>query len=876
MFEELTPLIERGGGTLVYRFRRADGSYLWIQDTFKVVNDEHGQPIELVGAWADISERRRAEQQALEANAELQKTKGSLSRLIESSPDAIIATDKNGNVTLFSEGAETLLGYRAEEAIGRSVALLYGGEAGVNEVLREMHKRGGTVSGFEGVLWAKDQSAIPVLISASLLFDDDGQEIGTVGFATDLRERKRGEEAVQKAYDELEKRVEERTQELREARGRLQYLLTVTPGIMYTNKASGDFACTFVSQNVETIMGFSGWEMIEDPEFWLKRLHPNDVKTLFDRMAPLIDAGGGAIEYRFRHRDGHYVWIQDTFKVVPDEAGKPYEIVGSWADITDRKQVEQALGERMALMNDLQNLVAASPAVIYTTKATDDFACTFVSENLVTTMGYAPWEMRDDPKFWSKRVHPDDASAIFSSMDTLVGKGGGTIEYRFRHRRGHYIWVQDTFSVKCDKDGQPKELVGSWADITDRKQIEAEMTRLAAEVELRNRFIRETFGRYLTDEVVDFLLELPAGLKIGGEKRKVTMLMADLRGFTALSERLDPKEVVALLNRYLSSMVAIVKKYGGTIEQYIGDATFVLFGAPVWKEDDAQRAVACAVEMQLAMASINEANARDGLPELEMGIGLHTGQVVAGNIGAPERMQYGVDRKPRQSHPAHTGLHLGRQILISETTRREVGGILRLGRHMEVKVKGVEQAIALAEVHGIGGSHKLSLLHSHDALAPLKSPVPVRCSIVEGGRVGDEAINGILTKLSSKRAELRLDKTVPALADLKIQFVGDAAPGNPGAGLLQGGRLRCLEATVWCPFVLRRYRRGSRLSMRDPTSGCGQFSPRRLPRPATGGNRPEVFGGIVTWTWLRPNESRRARLSFRPQSPPANSETLRL
>jgi PAS domain S-box-containing protein len=96
VFEEMPPLIERGGGTLVYRFRHADGSYLWIQDTFKVVIDEHGQPMELVGAWADISERRRAEQQALEANAELQKTKRSLSQLIESSPSAIIATDKSG------------------------------------------------------------------------------------------------------------------------------------------------------------------------------------------------------------------------------------------------------------------------------------------------------------------------------------------------------------------------------------------------------------------------------------------------------------------------------------------------------------------------------------------------------------------------------------------------------------------------------------------------------------------------------------------------------------------------------------------------------------------------------------------------------------
>jgi PAS domain S-box-containing protein len=773
VFEELTPLIERGGGTLVYRFRHSDGSYIWIQDTFKVVNDDRGQPLELVGAWADISERRRAEQQALEANAELQNTKRSLSRLIESSPDAIIATDKNGDVTLFSEGAETLLGYRAEEMVGRSVSLLYGGEAGANEVLREMHKRGGTVSGFDGVLWAKDQSIIPVLISASLLFDDDGRQIGTVGFATDLRERKRAEEAVQKAYDELEKRVEERTRELREARGRLQYLLTVTPGIMYTNKASGNFACTFVSQNVETIMGFSGWEMIEDPEFWLKRLHPDDVKTLFDRMSSLIDQGGGAIEYRFRHRDGHYVWIQDTFKVVRDEAGQPYEIVGSWADITHRKQVEKALGERMALMNDLQNLVAASPAVIYTTKAADDFACTFVSENLLTTMGYAPWEMRDDPKFWSKRVHPDDASVIFSSMETLVGKGGGAIEYRFRHRRGHYIWVQDTFSVKYDSDGKARELVGSWADITDRKRIEAEMTRLASEVELRNRFIRETFGRYLTDEVVDSLLDSPAGLKIGGEKRKVTMLMADLRGFTSLSERLDPREVVALLNRYLSSMVAIIKKCGGTIDQYIGDAIFVLFGAPMWNEDDAQRAVACAVEMQLAMAQINEDNAREGLPEIEMGIGLHTGQVVAGNIGAPERMQYGVIGSHVNLTQRIQACTSGGQILISETTRREVGGILRLGRQLEVNVKGVDRAIALSEVHGIGGSHKLSLLHSRDALAPLKLSIPVRCSIVQGGRVGDTAINGSLTKLSSKRAELRLDQTVPALADLKMQILGD-------------------------------------------------------------------------------------------------------
>jgi PAS domain S-box-containing protein len=82
-----------------------------------------------------------------------------------------------------------LLGYTAQEVIGRSVALLYGGEAGMNEVLRELEKRGGTVSGLDSLMWAKDKTSIPVLISASLLYDDDGRQIGTVGFATDLRER---------------------------------------------------------------------------------------------------------------------------------------------------------------------------------------------------------------------------------------------------------------------------------------------------------------------------------------------------------------------------------------------------------------------------------------------------------------------------------------------------------------------------------------------------------------------------------------------------------------------------------------------------------------------------------------------------------------
>jgi len=158
-------------------------------------------------------------------------------------------------------------------------------------------------------------------------------------------------------------------------------------------------------------------------DFWSVRLHPEDAPHVFDEMRPLIERGGGTLEYRFRHRDGHYIWIQDTFRVIPNDAGGPLEIVGSWADISGRKQAELALGERMAVMNDLETLVGASPAIIYTTQVSGDYACTFVSENLNSIMAYAPWEMRDDKKFWVKRLHPEDASRVFAELDRLVAQG---------------------------------------------------------------------------------------------------------------------------------------------------------------------------------------------------------------------------------------------------------------------------------------------------------------------------------------------------------------------------------------------------------------------------------------------------------------------
>src|SRR5262249_17935734 len=147
-----------------------------------------------------------------------------------------------------------------------------------------------------------------------------------------------------------------------------------------------------------------------------------------------------------------------------------------------------------------------------------------------------------------------------------------------------------------------------YVSMLERNEAFEKLQRSEQQLARSNRFIREAFGRYLSDEVVASLLESPGGLTLGGETRLVTILMADLRGFTALSEQLAPDKVVAVINNFLEVMTDVIFEHGGTIDEFVGDAILVIFGAPILRADDARRAVACAIEMQNAMARVNERN----------------------------------------------------------------------------------------------------------------------------------------------------------------------------------------------------------------------------------------------------------------------------
>jgi adenylate cyclase len=275
--------------------------------------------------------------------------------------------------------------------------------------------------------------------------------------------------------------------------------MSSSPAVIYSFKASGDFAPTFVSDNIATVLGYTPAEYLENPSFWRDRVHPDDLARVEEAIAKFFHNGTQSVEYRFRRRDGSYCWVNDTQRLVRNSDGKPLEIVGSWSDITARKAAEEA---NAALHARIAQLLTSSPAVIYSYRATGDFAPTFVSENIRDQLGYEPEEYLKDADFWRSRVHPDDLVATEAESVNLFKHGRHTIEYRFRKKDGSYCWVNDAQQLIRDKQGQAIEVIGSWSDVTQRKQ--AEEARAAANIRVQHLLARSPAVIYAFEASGDY------------------------------------------------------------------------------------------------------------------------------------------------------------------------------------------------------------------------------------------------------------------------------------------------------------------------------------------------------------------------------------
>jgi adenylate cyclase len=202
------------------------------------------------------------------------------------------------------------------------------------------------------------------------------------------------------------------------------------------------------------------------------------------------------------------------------------------------------------------------------------------------------------------------------------------------------------------------------------------------------------------------------------ESKSVTILLSDIRGFTAIAETYSALTVVDMLNRYFAKMCEVVVRYGGTIDKFMGDSIMVLFGAPVSREDDVERALACAVEMQLAMSEINEHNIAMSMPPLYMGIGINTGTVVAGPLGSEIHSEYTVIGDQVNLASRIEAQSLRGQILISENTYRVAMDFIEVGEPCAVQVKGRKDPVFLYELLATRRPRVMSVPRREDRKSP--------------------------------------------------------------------------------------------------------------------------------------------------------------
>ena len=262
------------------------------------------------------------------------------------------------------------------------------------------------------------------------------------------------------------------------------------------------------------------------------------------------------------------------------------------------------------------------------------------------------------------------------------------------------LYVDNRIQSHCFEDDDLKLL----AAFADQAAIAIENSRLYTKVKTETQ-IRNNLSRYLSPDLVDRVIQQKSGVNLGGEKVEATILFADIRGFTTFSEKWASKDVITFLNEYLSSMTRVIFQYKGTLDKYIGDGIMAVFGAPFNPAYAPARAVLAGLHMQKEMKSLQQRWVEMGYPPMQIGIGINTGEVTAGNIGfkdedndARSRMDFTVIGDAVNTAARLESIAAGGQVLISQATYDQVQDRFKVEAMGEKMVKGKKKAVLTYEV----------------------------------------------------------------------------------------------------------------------------------------------------------------------------------
>lgn len=288
-------------------------------------------------------------------------------------------------------------------------------------------------------------------------------------------------------------------------------------------------------------------------------------------------------------------------------------------------------------------------------------------------------------------------------------------------------------------------------------QAAREIMRLNQKLKTRNELLYQVFGRYFSDKVLEVILEHPEGAAIGGEKRELTVLISDLRGFTSLSEELEPEAVTRLLNFYFDKMTEEITRYRGTVIEFLGDGVLAVFGAPLISENHICDAIAAGIEMQNRMDEVNEFCKEQGYPLLEMGIGIHSGEAFIGNVGSEKIMRYNVVGKVVNESSRIESYSVGGQVLVSQEALDKITVPVEVHNHMQIMAKGIQKPVAVCEVAAIGGAYGCAIRNmKFDAVVTVTKPVEFQLCRIEEKVVVGQPVTVRLEQFCLKRAVVSL------------------------------------------------------------------------------------------------------------------------
>ena len=377
--------------------------------------------------------------------------------------------------------------------------------------------------------------------------------------------------------------------------------------------------------------------------------------------------------------------------------------------------------------------------------------------------------------FFEEQENDDFAQAVLDAVYSTKQPNSAFVPY---HTGGTERKLHMITSFFRDSDDKPAGITIVLSDLSELLELKdalkamEQISELNKQLNARTELLSKTFGQFLSDEIVQELLDTPDGLAPGGKKRTVTIMMSDLRGFTAMSERMEAENLITMLNQYLGVMTDIIQKRGGTIIEFIGDGIMAIFGAPRLSETHASDAVAAALEMQAAMTEVNRWNAKKDFPYLEMGIGLDCGEVIVGNIGSEKRMKYGAVGSHVNLCGRIESYTTGSQVLISPNVRSRIEATLCIEKEMTVLPKGASEEMVLSHVTGIGEPYQIQVSTKNDITKKLREPVPVRFFRIHEKHTEDKACYGGIVAVGSGCAVLDTETDLELFDNIQIDAGG--------------------------------------------------------------------------------------------------------